>query len=320
MNSRNKTGHFFKASSDGAVLGPALAGLVILCLAMSMPVRGWAQEPAQTNADSQPKVHIDWQDGPTVAKLGDIAEVQIPAGYRFAGKDGAAKVLQLTQNIPNGRELGVIVNDKATWFMMFEFKEDGYVKDEEGSKLDNDAILKSIQAGTEAANEERAKKGWPAFHVNGWQREPFYDPNTHNLTWAILGRGNDPKEANTVNHSVRVLGRRGTMNVDLIADREEYAALTGEFNTLMSGLHFTPGNRYSDFARGDKVAEYGLTALIVGGGAAVALKTGLLAKLWKFIVMGLVAAFAAIKKAFKAIFGKEEKIEDPNAQAASQGQ
>jgi uncharacterized membrane-anchored protein len=52
----------------------------------------------------------------------------------------------------------------------------------------------------------------------------------------------------------------------------------------------------------------------------VALKTGLLAKLWKFIVMGLVAAGAAIKKAFKAIFSKEETIKNPNANAASQGQ
>lgn len=314
---RRKAVNFLKS---GAGMAAALALTVLMVLTSSMAVRGWAQEPAQPETNPQPKVHIDWQEGPTVAKLGDVAEINIPEGYRFSGKDGATKLLQLTQNIPSGRELGVIVGDKGGWFLMFEFKEEGYVKDEEGGKLDNDAILKNIQEGTEAANEQRAKKGWPPFHVNGWERQPFYDPVTHNLTWAILGRGDDPKETSTVNHSVRILGRRGTMNVDLIADREQYAELTGQFNSLMSGFHYTQGNRYSDFAKGDKVAEYGLTALIVGGGAAVALKTGLLAKLWKFIVMGLVAAGAAIKKAFKAIFGKEEKIEDPNANAASQGQ
>jgi uncharacterized membrane-anchored protein len=319
MNSKSrKVVSFFLQSRAGMATGLALVALMMLT--SSMAVRGWAQEPAQPETNPQPKVHIDWQEGPTVAKLGDVAEINIPEGYRFSGKDGATKLLQLTQNIPSGRELGVIVGDKGNWFLMFEFKEEGYVKDEEGGKLDNDAILKNIQEGTEAANEQRAKKGWPPFHVNGWERQPFYDPATHNLTWAILGRGDDPKETSTVNHSVRILGRRGTMNVDLIADREQYAELTGQFNTLMSGFHYTQGNRYSDFAKGDKVAEYGLTALIVGGGAAVALKTGLLAKLWKFIVMGLVAAGAAIKKAFKAIFGKEEKIEDPNANAASQGQ
>jgi uncharacterized membrane-anchored protein len=319
MNSKcGKAFNFFMKSRAGRAAGMALAALMML--ASIMAVRGWAQEPAQPDAKPQQKVHIDWQEGPTVAKLGDVAEINIPEGYRFSGKDGATKLLQLTQNIPSGRELGVIVGDKGNWFLMFEFKEEGYVKDEEGGKLDNDAILKNIREGTEAANEQRAKKGWAPFHVSGWERQPFYDPATHNLTWAIVGRGDDPKETSTVNHSVRILGRRGTMNVDLIADREQYAELTGQFNALMSGFHYTQGNRYSDFAKGDKVAEYGLTALIVGGGAAVALKTGLLAKLWKFIVMGLVAAGAAIKKAFKAIFGKEEKIEDPNANAASQGQ
>jgi uncharacterized membrane-anchored protein len=320
MNSKSSKVELFLTSRLGMVLCLMVIGLIVLGVATSMSERGWAQEPAQPEAKAEPQVHVDWQDGPTVAKLGDVGEIRIPAGYRFAGKEGAQKILQLSQNIPSGRELGVIVGDKATWFMMFEFKEEGYVKDEEGGKLDNDAILKNIQEGTEAANEQRAKKGWAPFHVNGWQREPFYDPTTHNLTWAILGRGDDPKEVSTVNHSVRILGRRGTMNVDLIADRDQYAALTGEFNTLMSGFHYTQGNRYSEFVKGDKIAEYGLTALIVGGGAAVALKTGLLAKFWKFIVMGLVAAGAAIKKLFRAIFGKEEKIEDPNANAASQGQ
>jgi uncharacterized membrane-anchored protein len=320
MSKMNRRIGQFLTSGKNKALGLVLTGVILSGVATSMAVRGWAQEPTQAESNPEPKIHIDWQEGPTTAKLGDIAEIQIPAGYRFSGKDGAQKLLQLTQNIPNGRELGVIVGDKATWFMMFEFKEEGYVKDEEGGKLDNEAILKNIQEGTEAANQQRAKKGWPPFHVNGWQREPFYDPGTHNLTWAILGRGDDPKEMNTVNHSVRILGRRGTMNVDLIADQNQYAALTGEFNTLMSGFHYLQGNRYSDFAKGDKVAEYGLTALIVGGGAAVALKTGLLAKLWKFIVMGLVAAGAAIKKLFQSIFGKEEKIEDPNARSASQGQ
>ena len=325
MNSKSRKAVNFLKPGAGRAMGLTLMALVVL--ASSMAVRGWAQEPAQPEANPRPKVHIDWQEGPTVAKLGDIAEINIPEGYRFAGKDGATKVLQLTQNIPSGRELGVIVGDKGNWFLMFEFKDEGYVKDEEGGKLDNDAILKSIQEGTEEANQERAKKGWAPFHVNGWERQPFYDPTTHNLTWAILGRGDDPKEPSTVNHSVRILGRRGTMNVDLIADRDQYAELTPQFNTLMSGFHYTQGNRYSDFAKGDKVAEYGLTALIVGGGAAVALKTGLFAKLgvlllklWKFIMVGLLAAGAAIKKAFKAIFGKEETIEDPNANAASQGQ
>ena len=289
---------------------------VLLLLALLLPAS--AQEPAQQQ--EQPKVHIDWQVGPAAGKLGNIAEINIPEGYRFAGKTGAEKVLQLTQNIPSGHELGVLVANDANWFMIFEFDESGYVKDEEGGSLDGSAILKNLKDNTESANTERSKRGWKPIHVTGWQTSPYYDPQTHNLTWATLVRGDNPQEEPAVNHSIRILGRRGTMNVDLVASPAEYAAITGKFNILMSGFHYVQGNRYSDFTKGDKMAEYGLTALIVGGGAAVALKTGLLAKLWKFIVMLIIGIGATIKKIFRAIFKNEEKVENPNQQAASQGQ
>lgn len=291
--------------------------VTLFAAALLWTAAAWSQEPAAK--PEEPKIKIDWQDGPTNGQLGDIAELKVPAGYRFSGKDGAQKVLQLTHNLTSGNELGVLVPDEGNWYMIFEFDETGYVKDEEGSKLDAGAILKNIQENTEAANQERMKRGWRAFHVNGWQHSPYYDPRTHNLTWAILGKGDEADDRGSVNHSVRILGRHGTMNVDLVASPEDYAAIIPQFDTLISGFSYKSGNRYSDFTSGDKVAEYGLTALIVGGAGAVALKTGLLAKLWKFIVMAIVALVGVIKKIWAAIFGKEDKIEDPNPQATPQG-
>lgn len=318
MSSSNKRVRFLASSvlqsriAIWLMAGAMLAGLVAVSAAP-----GWAQEPAPSQQQG-PK--INWQDGPTTAKLGDIAEITIPEGYRFTDKAGTEKLLQVTQNIPNGRELGAIVAADSDWFMIFDFEDTGYIKDDEGSKLDADAILKNLKEGTEESNAERAKHGWKPIHIAGWERQPFYDPQTHNLTWATLVRDENPQVEGSVNHSIRVLGRYGTMRVDLVAGPAEYAGLTSKFNALISGFHYTQGNRYSEFTKGDKVAEYGLTALILGGGAAVALKTGLLAKFWKFIVMGIVAIGAALKKLFQKIFGKEERIEDPNQQAASQGQ
>jgi len=285
--------------------------------ALLISLCAWSQEP---ETQQQPKVKIDWAHGPVMGQLGDIAQIKVPEGYAFSGEEGAQKVLELTHNLTSGRELGVIVPDKGGWYLIFEFSETGYVKDEEGGHLDADAILKNIQDSTEAANEERRQRGWKAFHVNGWEKQPYYDALTHNLTWAIVGKGDDPSEGESVNHSVRVLGRRGTMNVDLVVSPEDYAASKEQLDSLMSGFIYNPGSRYSDFTAGDKVAEYGLTALIVGGAGAVALKTGLLAKLWKFIVLAIAALVGFIKKIFRAIFGQEEKIEDPNRTAASQGQ
>lgn len=302
---------------------PLRYALFFALLALALSVT--AQEPSQ-----QPKVKIDWQPGPTIGQLGAIAQLKIPEGYLFAGPDGARKVLELTHNIPSGKELGVVVpqSEDKSWFMTFEFDDSGYVKDDEKDKLDADAILKSIKEGTEEANEQRRSKGWAIFHVAGWEHTPYYDPITHNLTWAIRGKGDDPTDTGSVNHSIRLLGRHGTMNVDLVVSPSEYAASTAEFNSIITGFSYNAGSRYSDFTKGDKVAEYGLAALIAGGTGAVLLKTGLLAKLgvllaklWKLIVVGIVALVGFIKKIFKSIFGgNETKVEDPNNQAAAQGQ
>ena len=273
-----------------------------------------AQEPAP----QEPK--IDWQRGPSIGHLGDIADIKIPEGYQFAGKQGAQTVLQLEHNIPTGTELGVLVSASASWFMIFRFEETGYIKDDDKNNLDADALLNSIKNGTEAANVERRKHGWKALHVAGWEKTPFYDPATHNLTWALLAKDEGSIESGWVNHSIRLLGRRGIMKVNLVASPAEYAVITPEFNTLIAGFSYSQGSRYADFRAGDKVAEYGLAALIAGGAGAVLLKTGLLAKFWKLIVVAIVGIAGFIKKIFKAVFGgNETKIEDPNKQAAAQG-
>ena len=59
--------------------------------------------------------------------------------------------------------------------MRAPFDDIGYVKDDEKSALDADAILASIRDGTEDVNKERAKRGWPAIKVVGWDQRPHYD-------------------------------------------------------------------------------------------------------------------------------------------------
>jgi uncharacterized membrane-anchored protein len=297
----------------------AVTLIFVLVLVLAVPIlTAMAQEP-QSQEQQPPK--IPWQVGPTMGQLGDIAQINIPKGFRFTGKAGTQQLLVLTHNIPSGKELGAVVADDRTssWFMIFEFEDSGYVKDDEKDKLDANALLTSLKEGTEQGNDERKRRGWRPLHVTGWDRAPYYDPATHNLTWATRVRGDEANDQGSVNHSIRLLGRRGTINVDLVADPGEYAASLPAFNTLISGFAYKQGNRYSDFTAGDKVAEYGLAALIAGGAGAVALKTGLLAKLWKFIVVGIAAIAGFIKKVFRAIFGKEEKVEDPSGKAAAQG-
>lgn len=258
---------------------------------------------------------IDWVSGPVSGALGAQATVQVPASCRFTGADGAAKFMEATENPPSGNEEGVLLcqdDSDEIWFAVFSFDPSGYVKDDQGASLDSTAILESLQKGAEATNQERRKRGWSGIHVVGWQRAPYYDESTHNLTWATRLR--DDEGGLTINHSVRLLGRSGVMHADLVADPSQMASAVPAFNDILGQYRFKEGHRYAEFRQGDKVASYGLTALIAGGVGAAAVKTGLLAKAWKLIVGLLVAAWkflvaivAGIAAWIKKVFGGGKK-------------
>lgn len=258
---------------------------------------------ARTPGDNDLKVN--WQSGPAVLRLGDEAEVKVPAGYLYADLENTRKFFEKTHNITTGKELGTIASEEGKWFAVFEFDPVGFVKDDEKNKLDGSAILQSIKEGTESGNQERRKRGWEAFTVTGWIDPPHYDDSTHQLAWSILGHDDNGTES--ANYRTRLLGRRGVMSVELAVSPLDLNAAVPDFKkAALGGFGFTPPNRYSAFVRGDKVAEYGLTALVVGGAAAVAAKTGLLKYLfkllivgWKLIAVAVGAAVAFLKRLFR---------------------
>jgi len=271
---------------------------IMLFLAGAFLVR-----PALSYGQNQ-RSPIEWQDGPTLGKLGDVAQVAVPQGYRFTGKAGTLRLLELTQNPSDGNELGALIpdtkSDDEIWFVIFEFDDSGYVRDNEKDKLDSNAMLDSIRKATEDSNKAREEKGWPDFHVLGWSREPYYDVQTHNLTWAILGQSQPPgkPEEKSVNYSVRILGRRGVMKADLVLSPGQVESVLPDFQHILTGFTFLPGQTYAEWRNGDKVAEYGLTALVVGGAAAAAVKSGLLLKFWKLIVAAFLAFVAFLKRLY----------------------
>lgn len=293
--------------------------------------------PAASAQESQPQQpQIDWTPGPTVASLGPNAEITVPEGFLFTDQRGTRKLLELTHNVVGGTEVGAIVpagdGEEDQWFVVFEFREIGYVKDDEKDTINPDALLSSLREGTESANEQRKKKGWNTLELVGWEKSPYYEAQSHNLTWAIRGRSTSSEgEHLSVNHSVRMLGRRGTMDADLVMGPEQYANSVPRFEALMNGFRFKEGHRYADFVKGDQVAAYGLTALIAGGAGAVAIKTGLFAQFWKGIIALLLVLkkavivlvlglFAFIRKLFmgmkNAVARKDEEIRAPDAAAA----
>ena len=95
-----------------------------------------AEEPPSRKA---PPVH--WQDGPGKAGLGSRAEIELPPSYRFAGGSDTRKLLESMGNIASGAELGFVTPPGGEWFVIFDFNDSGYVKDDDKDKLDADKIL-----------------------------------------------------------------------------------------------------------------------------------------------------------------------------------
>jgi len=263
------------------------AWLVALLLCTSAPAIR-AQQP-----------EVEWQPGPMSGKLGALATLEVPEGFVFGDAASAKRLLELNQNIVSGNELGVVAPagdaPEDSWVVFFEFDGSGYVSDEEKGELDAEALMDALREGNEAGNEERERRGWEQLELIGWAKEPFYDPKTNNLTWATRLRS---RSGETVNWSTRLLGRRGYMNVELVIDPEHLSSALPRFEELLEGFAYVQGQRYAEFTAGDKVAEYGLTALVAGGAGAIAAKTGLFAKFWKLIVGAVVALGALAKKLF----------------------
>ncbi|UCG39012.1 MAG: DUF2167 domain-containing protein [bacterium] len=281
------------------IQGAVLALAVVMALAASAA----AQEEGSA---------VQWIEGPRAVDLGDnLAQLDMSEAYLFAGPEDTRAVMEYLGNPPTNAEMGMIIpnNEEGDWFIVFEYFEVGYIKDDDGDEIDAAAILESYREGTEQANKEREKMGAAPIHVAGWYEQPHYDPATNNLTWAMLLE--DDEKNQTVNYNVRILGRRGYVSAVLVADPERLTALKGDVEGVVANLTYKSGSRYAEYVKGDKLAQIGLTALIAGGAGAAAVKLGLfqaLAKFWKAIMVAILAFFASVWKVIKRVFRTEEKL------------
>jgi uncharacterized membrane-anchored protein len=285
--------------------------ILILGLTMgSLVAHAEAPEP-----DASPTPSIPWTAGPSIGDLGTVGQISVPKGYRFTGKAGAQTFSELAHNPITGGELGVLIpsrtDDANFFFVTFTFEDVGYVRDDEKEQLDPDALLASLRNNTEQQNKIHEKRGWKPIHVLGWYKQPYYNDRTHNLTWAILGKSEDDPDQ-VVNYFTRFLGRHGIMSIDLIISQASAARVISEYDSLLAGFSYEGGEKYTEFREGDKLASYGLTALIAGGVGAFAVKSGILAKLWKFLLVGFFALIGLVKRFFfriKQIFHKEDNVQ-----------
>jgi len=244
--------------------------------------------------------------GPAKANLEGIAQIDVPAGYQFLDGKTIRALMKASGEPTSGREQGLLMPTNDHWSVIFEFDDVGYVKDDEKDKLDADKLLAAIREGTARANQERERLGSPPLEIVGWEQPPKYDAVTHNLEWAIRATSAGRP---ILNYNTRLLGRKGVMEAVLIVEPDKLPATLPTFKDLLAGHSFQSGQNYAEYRSGDRIAKYGLAALVVGGGAVGAAKLGLFAwlavalkKAWKLIVVAIVGGIAFFKR---LIFGRE---------------
>ena len=281
-----------------ALLGPTFA------VAAEKPTAAEAApDPLATLLANHKKV-----TGPGNAEMNN-SSFNIPKDFLFTDGNGARTLLEAMGNITGGDEQGMLLSDDRDWFVVFEFNDDGYVKDDDKDKLDADKMLQAITEGTRAANEERKRRGIPALNIVGWEQPPRYNESTHNLEWATRAESEGDI---SINYNTRLLGRHGITEVTLVCDPTVLAATLPQFQELLSSFSYRQGETYAEYRQGDKVAQYGLAALVLGGAAAGAAKLGLFTWLLVFLKKGwkLVAvAIAAIAAGAAKLFGRKKSDE-----------
>jgi uncharacterized membrane-anchored protein len=270
------------------------ASILIGGALLAMAGSGIADEQSTASLRQQLEA-LHWIHGPEHVQLFGNATFEVPPGYVFLNPEDTAKLETITHNLSGGTEYFFAPED-LHWGAHFSYRDDGYVKDDE--KIDAAALLTDIKDGTEASNKIRRERGWDEMAVLGWQVPPHYDPKTNRLEWAVIGKD---LTSNTefVNFNTKILGRGGVTSALLTSDPAGLAAATDEFKSTLVGFDYVAGQRYAEYKSGDKIAKYGLAALITGGAAAIAVKTGL----WKVILGAAVAGWKFIAAAFVALFG-----------------
>jgi uncharacterized membrane-anchored protein len=244
---------------------------------------------------------INLQDG--------MATLRLPDSFRFIGAEGSRRLLTEGWGNPAGSAdgvMGMLIPSGVSplthegWGIVISYDEDGYVNDDDAKGINYTKLLKEMQDGTVAANEERKKQGFEPVSLVGWAEPPSYDATAHKLYWAReLAFGGDSNH--TLNYSIRILGRRGVLVLNAVATMDQLPQIRAESQNVLSAVEFNDGHRYADYLPGkDKAATYGVAGLILGG---VAAKAGLFKLLWvgllafkKALIVGFVALVAAIKR------------------------
>ena len=243
-----------------------------------------------------------------------LATLTLDSTFKYLNPDESKKILEDAWGNPPQETLGMIFPDTINpylyegWGVVISYIEDGYIDDEDAKEIDYDDLLTTMQDEALEESDVRRERGYSGYEVVGWADQPYYDEDSKKIYWAKELKF-DETEENTLNYDIRVLGRKGFLQLKAVAGISQISDVKLSMQDLLSLVEFNKGNTYFDFDPSvDEVAAYGVGALVAG---KIAAKAGFLkvigiflAKSWKILLVGGGALVAFLRRFWT---GKEQR-------------
>lgn len=257
---------------------------------------------------------------------GSGAWIDVPTDMTLIGHYDTRRLLELYWgNSTDSLVLGALVPTadtllpQATVAYIIYYDAAGYVSDDDAADINADNLMEEMRLNATALNDTLVPLGYPKQEIVEWAKEPEYDKERKMLRWArhLRFSAHDDETGEdyvneVVNYDVRILGRRGYVEIKAIASLDDAAKAISTGDRLSESVHFEKGLRYEDYdADTDATSEWGLGGLVAG---TVLAKTGILGKIglfllkaWKIIAVAAVGIGAAVAKVLSRRKKKEEE-------------
>lgn len=202
----------------------------------------------------------------------DVAELTLGERFYYLSPDDATRVLtEAWANPANAQgNWGMIVPagstpfDQDAWGLVINYLDEGHVSDEGHEQIDFESLLPLMREETETQNAARQQAGFGAVELLGWAAPPVYDTNRRALYWGKALKFEDSEVA-TLNFNLRILGRRGVLQMTAIGTLDQLDQIRAEVEPMLEAVRFVEGYRYEDFVEDtDRLADYGIDRLVAG--------------------------------------------------------
>ena len=227
-------------------------------------------------------------------------------GWEILREDDARKFLFYINGSDTFKDVeAVALSQDFEYQLIFSYHDIGFVDDSDWELLDSDTLLEGLIEGTNDANKERLANNVSPLHVLGWESRPTYDRDKETAYFAV--NLNQDGEVMTNSRALK-LGRDGFTSITLVGPSQGKLESKSVLMVGINNHNYDEGYRYSDYEKGNRIADIGLGSLLAltagsknGKGVAAGLVATLLffaKKLWFIIFLPFIFMWNKIKLIF----------------------